>query len=65
MVFGEPRSDEAYPGDRVVLLANFWHPNFGASEKLSDGNAMVLEPPQRCMHGKFLLTCCVSLNYVF
>lgn len=27
--FSEPRSDEAYPGDRVVLLANFWHPNFG------------------------------------
>lgn len=33
VVFGEPRSDEAYPGDRVVLLANFWHPNFGALKK--------------------------------
>ena len=33
MVFGEPKSDEPYPGDRVVLLANFWHPNFGNSDE--------------------------------
>ena len=33
VVFGEPRSDEPYPGDRVVLLANFWHPNFGNSDE--------------------------------
>ncbi len=33
VVFGEPKSDEPYPGDRVVLLANFWHPNFGNSDE--------------------------------
>eukprot|EP00439_Symbiodinium_sp_Y106_P058168 s635_g8.t1 len=29
VVFGEAKGDEPYPGNRVVLLANFWHPDFG------------------------------------
>jgi aspartate beta-hydroxylase len=26
--YEEPKADEPYPGDRVVLLANFWHHDF-------------------------------------
>lgn len=29
VVFAEAKGDEPYPGNRVVLLANFWHPDFG------------------------------------
>lgn len=28
VIYEEASPDEAYPGDRVVLLANFWHPDF-------------------------------------
>ncbi|CAJ1396847.1 unnamed protein product [Effrenium voratum] len=28
VVFQEPKTNETYPGERVVLLANFWHPDF-------------------------------------
>ncbi|CAE8687687.1 unnamed protein product, partial [Polarella glacialis] len=28
VIYDEAKSHESYPGDRVVLLANFWHPDF-------------------------------------
>lgn len=28
VIYDEPGPHEPYPGDRVVLLANFWHPGF-------------------------------------
>lgn len=28
VIYDKPGDNEAFPGDRVVLLANFWHPDF-------------------------------------
>jgi len=60
VVYEEQRRDEPYPGARVVLLVNFWHPDFAfkndpAWRQKSDptlGNADVESLPQTALMKK-------------